>query len=153
MAGKNISKTIALDGSGWPAAAKWRLAAGGRRVGAGGRGPTAPDGAGFERLLDSDMSSGLSLKGVVRDRVIAPRLGDFEDLAATQRIDAEVDGETLEALEAYEGAVELDPNHPNALFRLGALNVQFGLTEDARDFFHRALDADPDHTAAAAMYE
>ena len=41
----------------------------------GGRGPTAPDGAGFERLLDSDMSSGLSLKGVVRDRVIAPRLG------------------------------------------------------------------------------
>ena len=48
------------------------------------------------------------------------------------------------------GAVELDPNHPNALFRLGALNVQFGLTEDARDLFHRALDADPDHSAAAA---
>ena len=72
------------------------------------------------------------------------------DALVSRGIDAEVDGETLEALEAYEGAVELDPNHPNALFRLGALNVQFGLTEDARDFFHRALDADPDHSAAAA---
>ena len=60
------------------------------------------------------------------------------------------DGETLEALEAYEGAVELEPNHPNALFRLGALNVLFGLMQDARDLFHRALDADPDHSAAAA---
>ncbi len=65
-------------------------------------------------------------------------------------IDAEEEGETIEALEAYESAVELDPNHPAALFRLGALNVQFGLTEDARDLFHRALDADPDHSAAAA---
>ena len=72
------------------------------------------------------------------------------DALVSRGIDAEADGETLEALEAYEGAVELDPNHPNALFRLGALNVQFGLTEDARDLFHRALDADPDHSAAAA---
>ena len=72
------------------------------------------------------------------------------DALVSRGIDAEADGETLEALEAYEGAVELDPNHPNALFRLGALNAQFGLTEDARDFFHRALDADPDHSAAAA---
>ncbi len=72
------------------------------------------------------------------------------DALVARGIDAEADGEALEALEAYEGAVELDPNHPNALFRLGALNVQFGLTEDARDLFHRALDADPDHSAAAA---
>ena len=72
------------------------------------------------------------------------------DALVSRGIDAEADGETLEALEAYEGAVELDPNHPNALFRLGALNAQFGLTEDARDLFHRALDADPDHSAAAA---
>ena len=72
------------------------------------------------------------------------------DALVSRGIDAEADGETLEALEAYEGAVELDPNHPAALFRLGALNVQFGLTEDARDLFHRALDADPDHSAAAA---
>ena len=36
------------------------------------------------------------------------------------------------------------------MFRLGALNVQFGMIEDARDLFHRALDADPDHSAAAA---
>ena len=72
------------------------------------------------------------------------------DALVSRGIDAEADGETLEALEAYEGAVELDPNHPNALFRLGALNVQFGLTEDARDLFHRAFDADPDHSAAAA---
>ena len=72
------------------------------------------------------------------------------DALVSRGIDFEDEGETLEALEAYEGAVELDPNHPNALFRLGALNVQFGLTEDARDLFHRALDADPDHSAAAA---
>ena len=72
------------------------------------------------------------------------------DALVSRGIDAEDDGDTLEALEAYESAVELDPDHPNALFRLGALNVQFGLTEDARDFFHRALDADPDHSAAAA---
>ena len=50
------------------------------------------------------------------------------DALVSRGIDAEDDGDTLEALEAYEGAVELDPNHPSALFRLGALNVQFGLT-------------------------
>jgi tetratricopeptide (TPR) repeat protein len=72
------------------------------------------------------------------------------DALVIRGIDAEEEGETIEALEAYEGAVELDPNHPAALFRLGALNVQFGLVEDARDLFHRALDADPDHSAAAA---
>ena len=72
------------------------------------------------------------------------------DALVLRGIDFEDEGETLEALEAYESAVELDPNHPAALFRLGALNVQFGLTEDARDLFHRALDADPDHSAAAA---
>ena len=42
---------------------------------------------------------------------------------AEQLSDAEEEGETIEALEAYESAVELDPNHPAALFRLGALNV------------------------------
>ena len=77
-------------------------------------------------------------------------LNTAADALVSRGIDAEADGDTLEALEAYEGAVELDPNHPDALFRLGALNAQFGLTEDARDFFHRTLDADPDHSAAAA---
>ena len=65
-------------------------------------------------------------------------------------MDAEAEGEPIEVLEAYESALELDPNSTKALFQLGALNVQFGLVEEAGDFFRRALDADPEHSAAAA---
>jgi len=56
---------------------------------------------------------------------------------------AEAEGERLRAIRAYERAVELDPRHAGALFRLGWINDQQGNDEDAIAYYERCLKYPP----------
>ncbi|MCS7021177.1 MAG: tetratricopeptide repeat protein [Gemmataceae bacterium] len=56
---------------------------------------------------------------------------------------AEAEGDRLRAARAYERAVELDPRHAGALFRLGWLNDQQGNDDDAIAYYERCLKYPP----------
>ncbi len=56
---------------------------------------------------------------------------------------AEAEGDRLRAARAYERALELDPRHAGALFRLGWLNDQQGNDEEAIAYYERALKYPP----------
>lgn len=52
-------------------------------------------------------------------------------------------GDTFGAIEYFERAVDMDPNHSRALFRLAALNAAFGNDDTARGLYERSLSRPP----------
>jgi len=56
---------------------------------------------------------------------------------------AEAEGDTPRAAKSYERAVELDPAHSGALFRLGFLNDLVGNDDDAIHYYERCLKHPP----------
>jgi DNA-directed RNA polymerase subunit alpha len=52
-------------------------------------------------------------------------------------------GDTFGAIEYFERAVDMDPHHSRALFRLAALNASFGNDETARGLYERSLSRPP----------
>lgn len=54
-----------------------------------------------------------------------------------------------EAKDAYERALKLDPEHPDAHVNLGRLLHEQGAPAAAEQHYRAALDADPDHETAA----
>lgn len=56
---------------------------------------------------------------------------------------AEVEGDRWRAARSFERAVELDPRHAGALFRLGWLNDQQGNDEEAIAYYERCLKYPP----------
>src|SRR5947199_333616 len=56
---------------------------------------------------------------------------------------AEAEGDTARAARAYERAVELEPRHAGALFRLGFLNDLQGNDQEAIGFYERCLKYPP----------
>jgi DNA-directed RNA polymerase subunit alpha len=56
---------------------------------------------------------------------------------------AEAEGDLIRAAKGYERAVELDPSHTGALFRLGYLNDLAGNDEDAIGYYEKCLRHPP----------
>jgi len=56
---------------------------------------------------------------------------------------AEGDGETLRGVKSYERALDLDPSHSGALFRLAFLNDLAGNDNKAMDYYERCLRHPP----------
>ena len=52
-------------------------------------------------------------------------------------------GDTFGAVEYFERAVDMDPRHNGALFRLAWLNAQFGNDEEAIQLYERSLSRPP----------
>jgi DNA-directed RNA polymerase subunit alpha len=52
-------------------------------------------------------------------------------------------GDIYGAIEYFERAVDMDPHHQGALFRLGALNSSFGNDEEAISLYERCLSKPP----------
>lgn len=57
------------------------------------------------------------------------------------------------AHDAFSRALELDPMHANALYRLGEIAQADGNFEDAEEFFRAAIDVNPGHAGAHARLE
>lgn len=57
-------------------------------------------------------------------------------------------GDTYGAIEYFERAVDMDPHHTAALFRLAALNASFGNDEEAISLYERALSRPPFYLGA-----
>lgn len=57
-------------------------------------------------------------------------------------------GDTYGAIEYFERAVDMDPHHSGALFRLAALNASFGNDEESIHLYERALSRPPFHLGA-----
>ncbi|MGZ0171547.1 MAG: DNA-directed RNA polymerase subunit alpha C-terminal domain-containing protein [Planctomycetales bacterium] len=57
-------------------------------------------------------------------------------------------GDTFGAIEYFERAVDMDPHHSRALFRLAALNASFGNDETARGLYERSLSRPPFYLGA-----
>lgn len=52
-------------------------------------------------------------------------------------------GDTYGAIEYFERAVDMDPHHQRALFRLGHLNATYGNDEEAIQYYERSLSKPP----------
>jgi DNA-directed RNA polymerase subunit alpha len=57
-------------------------------------------------------------------------------------------GDTFGAIEYFERAVDMDPHHSRALFRLAALNAAFGNDDTARGLYERSLSKPPFYLGA-----
>ena len=57
-------------------------------------------------------------------------------------------GDTYGAIEYFERAVDMDPHHSKALFRLAALNASFGNDDTARGLYERSLSRPPFYLGA-----
>lgn len=57
-------------------------------------------------------------------------------------------GDTFGAIEYFERAVDMDPRHSGALFRLAGLNALYGNDEEAIQLYERSLSKPPFYTAA-----
>lgn len=57
-------------------------------------------------------------------------------------------GDTYGAIEYFERAVDMDPHHTAALFRLAALNASFGNDEEAISLYERSLSRPPFYLGA-----
>lgn len=57
-------------------------------------------------------------------------------------------GDTFGAIEYFERAVDMDPHHSCALFRLAALNASFGNDDTARGLYERSLSRPPFYLGA-----
>ncbi|NQV28125.1 MAG: tetratricopeptide repeat protein [Rhodopirellula sp.] len=57
-------------------------------------------------------------------------------------------GDTFGAIEYFERAVDMDPHHSKALFRLAALNASFGNDDTARGLYERSLSRPPFYLGA-----
>jgi len=57
-------------------------------------------------------------------------------------------GDTFGAIEYFERAVDMDPHHSKALFRLAALNASFGNDGEARALYERSLSKPPYYLGA-----
>jgi DNA-directed RNA polymerase subunit alpha len=57
-------------------------------------------------------------------------------------------GDTFGAIEYFERAVDMDPHHSRALFRLAALNASFGNDDTARGLYERSLSRPPFYLGA-----
>ena len=58
-----------------------------------------------------------------------------------------------EALDAYEKALEAEPDHWRTLFHLGKLALSIGLQPQARDYFGQVLEINPAHAATARILD
>lgn len=57
-------------------------------------------------------------------------------------------GDTFGSIEYFERAVDMDPHHSRALFRLAALNASFGNDDEARGLYERSLSRPPYYLGA-----
>lgn len=57
-------------------------------------------------------------------------------------------GDTFGAIEYFERAVDMDPRHSGALFRLAGLNATYGNDEEAIQLYERSLSKPPFYVAA-----
>ncbi len=71
--------------------------------------------------------------------------GPFE-----QGVRLAAEGKSRRALQAFERALQADPNHYRILYNLGVVWHRLGETQRAMDYYRRALSAQPDYEAAAA---
>ena len=57
------------------------------------------------------------------------------------------------ALDAYEKALEAEPDHWRTLFHLGKLALSIGLQPQAREYFGQVLEINPAHAATARILD
>ena len=75
--------------------------------------------------------------------------GEDSSALVAEGVRLESIGEAMEALDRFEAAVELDEGNWQALFRIGSLNVGYGLLREGAEFFERALEINPSHGPSA----
>jgi len=88
---------------------------------------------------------------------LANKLGETSGYLCVKGLLSELRGDTEEAGQAYEQAVEADENNPAALFRLAYFNDLYGDEEQVIELYQKCLALQPVHVGAlmnmAVLYE
>ncbi|HYD47353.1 MAG TPA: tetratricopeptide repeat protein [Terriglobales bacterium] len=106
------------------------------------------------QVLFSFLTTGLAKRAKVltatkrRKQLERKRPQDSSDDWFERGLILEQEGNLDQAREAYERAVEIDPEHGDAFVNLGRLFHQRGDAERAGELYHRAIDCQPDDPVA-----